>query len=130
MRKILTVFLILAFCFLTACQQTSDTPAISGTVSIIYDNQTILSEEITTTGTTAEDVLLEVCQKNKVPYRLTNHMFDGFGGYNSTETDGWILYVNDAIADKGAYEMTITEGFDVSFSYVNYDEIFSSFSEQ
>lgn len=127
MRKILCICFVFIFCFLTGCQSGSTAPAISGTVSIIYDDQTIISEKITTTGTTAEDVLLEVCQNNKIPYRLNNHMFDGFGGYDSTENDGWILYVNDEIADKGAYEMTLAEGFDVSFIYVNYNKIFGSF---
>ena len=124
MKRILILSFVLLLCFLTGCQEHSDTPSVSGTVSIIYGNQNIVSEEIVTAGTTAEDVLLEVCQKNKIPYRLSDHMFDGFSGYDSTETDGWILYVNDEIADKGAYEMMIEDGFNVSFVYVNYNEVF------
>ncbi len=124
MKKNLILGFVLILCCITGCQNNSAKPAISGTVSIVYDNRNIVSEEIITTGVTAEDVLLEVCQKNKIPYRLNNHMFDGFGGYDSTETDGWILYVNDQLADKGAYEMTIEDGFKVSFVYVNYNEVF------
>lgn len=124
MRKILAISLVLILCLLTGCQRNHNQQTISGSVSISYGDQLIISEEITTTGVTAEDVLLEVCQKNKIPYRLNNHMFDGFGGYNSTDTDGWLLYVNDKLADKGAYEMQLEDGFTVVFSYVNYSEVF------
>ncbi len=124
MRKILVIGLVMILCLLTGCQAKHNQQPISGLVSIVYYDQVIVSEEITTTGVTAEDALLEVCQKNKIPYRLNNHMFDGFGGYDSTDTDGWILYVNDEIADKGAYEMNLEDGFTVVFSYVNYSEAF------
>lgn len=126
MRKMLTISLVLILCLLTGCQGNHNQQSISGLVSVTYGDQIIISEEIITTGVTAEDVLLEVCQKNKIPYRLNNHMFDGFGGYDSIDTDGWILYVNDEMADKGAYEMKLEDGFTVVFSYVNYSEAFFS----
>lgn len=124
MKRVLMIALVTMLCLLSGCHTASENPAISGTVSILYGDREIISEDIATMGNTAEDVLLEVCQKNKIPYRLNNHMFDGFGGFDSTDTDGWILYVNGVIADKGAYEMKIEDGFDVSFVYVNYNEVF------
>ena len=124
MKKILAISLIFVLCLLSGCQKKVDTPEITGLVEVIYNEQKIVSEVVTTHCDNAEDVLLEVCQKNKIPYQLKDHMFDGFGGYHSTETDGWILYVNDETADKGAYEMKLENDFKVVFSYVNYDEIF------
>ena len=124
MKKILAISLIFVLCLLSGCQKKVDTPEITGLVEVIYNEQKIVSEVVTTHCDNAEDVLLEVCQKNKIPYQLKYHMFDGFGGYHSTETDGWILYVNDETADKGAYEMKLENDFKVVFSYVNYDEIF------
>ena len=125
MKKILAISIVLLVCFLSGCQENkTEKQPIDGSVSIVYHDQTIVSEEITTVADTAEDVLLEVCQKHKIPYRLNNHMFDGFGGYDSTQTDGWILYVNDEIADKGAYEMELENDFSVAFVYVNYSEVF------
>ncbi|MBE7018380.1 MAG: DUF4430 domain-containing protein [Ruminococcaceae bacterium] len=124
MKKILAISLIFVLCLLSGCQKKVDTPEITGLVEVIYNEQKIVSEVVTTHCDNAEDVLLEVCQKNKTPYQLNDHMFNGFGGYASTETDGWILYVNDEIADKGAYEMKLENDFKVVFSYVNYDEVF------
>ena len=124
MKKIIAISLALILCFLAGCQKAPQQPVISGTVSVIYGDKIIVSEEIQTTGLTAEDVLLEVCQNHKIPYRLKDHMFDGFGGFASTNTDGWILFVTDHIADKGAYLINLEDGFKVTFSYVNYDEVF------
>ncbi len=124
MKKITTIALFFILCLLVGCQATPEKPTITGSVVILYENQEIISENVLTTGETAEDVLLEVCQNHKIPYRLDNHMFDGFGGFDSTDTDGWILYVNDEIADKGAYEMKLENGFRITFEYVNYNEVF------
>ena len=68
MRKILAISLVLILCLLTGCQRNHNQQSISGSVSITYGDQIIISEEITTTGVTAEDVLLEVCQKNKIHF--------------------------------------------------------------
>lgn len=126
MKKTMAFCLALLLCFLSGCQPISEKPVISGTVAVVYGDNTIVSENIETQGVTAEDVLLEVCQKNKIPYRLDNHMFDGFGGFDSTETDGWILYINNQIAEKGAYAINLEDSFNVTFSYVNYNEVFAA----
>ncbi len=123
MKRILVICVMIVLC-LSGCQQKPTTPEITGSVAVLYGEQAIVSEDVTTTCDDAEEVLLEVCQKHKVPYRLDNHMFDGFGGYDSTDTDGWILYINGELADKGAYEISLEDGFRVEFRYVNYNEVF------
>lgn len=123
MKKILVICLIVVLC-LSGCQQKPAAPEVTGSVAVVYNEQIIVSDEVTTTCDDAEEVLLEVLQKHKIPYRLNNHMFDGFGGYDSTDTDGWILYINGGLADKGAYEIPLEDGFYVEFRYVNYNETF------
>ena len=124
MKKIIAVGLVLILCLLPGCKKKETGPTITGLVEVTYNDQIIVSEVVITNCKNAEDVILEVCQKHKISYRLNNHMFDGFGGYDSTNTDGWILFVNDELADKGAYEMMLEDDFKVVFDYVNYDEVF------
>ncbi len=123
MKKILAICLMMLLC-LSGCQQKTNAPEITGSVSVLYGEQIIVSDDITTTLDNAEKVLLGVCQEHKIPYRLNNHMFDGFGGYDSTDTDGWILYIDGELADKGAYQISLEDGFHVEFRYVNYNEVF------
>ena len=124
MKRIIAIGLIFMLCLLPGCKKKPDGPTITGSVAVIYGDQVIVSETVTTNCDNAEDVILEVCQKHKIAYRLNNHMFDGFGGYDSTDTDGWILYVDEEVADKGAYEMMLEDDFKVVFDYVNYNDVF------
>ena len=77
-----------------------------------------------TTKKTAADVIVESCQKQKIPYTLKENMFDNFGGIASTKEEGWLLYVNGALAEVGANAIQLEDGFLVEFKYVNYDEAF------
>ena len=124
MKKMICIPLLVVMLILTACQNTSDAPLLEGTVSIFTENVVILSEEVSLQAENVEEALVKTCQQNKIPYTLTNNMFDNFGGIASTQTDGWILYVNGELAQAGAKFITLEDGFLIEFKYVNYDEVF------
>ncbi|MBQ7792434.1 MAG: DUF4430 domain-containing protein [Clostridia bacterium] len=124
MKKMLCIPLLVVMLILTACQNTSDAPLLEGTVSIFTEDAVILSEEVSLQAENVEEALVKTCQQNKIPYTLTNNMFDNFGGIASTQTDGWILYVNGELAQAGAKFITLEDGFLIEFKYVNYDEVF------
>ena len=72
----------------------------------------------------ASDAILRACQNQKIPYTLTNGLFDGFGGLKSTKTDGWLFYVNGEIAPMGAEDTPIKDGDMIEFKYENYESAF------
>lgn len=125
MKKIVTGFLAMLLLFLCACQNTDSTPELSGKVAVFTEDTAILSEDVKTHATNVEDVLVQTCREHKIPYTLTNNMFDNFGGIASTQTDGWILYVNGEVAQAGAKFIPLEDNFLVEFKYVNYDEVFN-----
>ncbi len=127
MKKIICLALLSILVCLSACQKNESTPELSGQVAIVTQDAVILSQEVVTHATNVEEVLVETCQKGKIPYTLTENMFDNFGGIASTQTDGWILYVNDEVAQAGAKFIPLEDHFLVEFKYVNYDEVFSEF---
>lgn len=124
MKKIISITLFVLIFMLSACGNTSNTPVLNGRVVILTEEAAVLSEEVSTQSKNVEEVLIETCQNQKIPYTLTNNMFDNFGGIASTETDGWILYVNGEIAQAGAKFIPLEDNFLVEFKYVNYDEVF------
>ncbi len=124
MKKIISITLLTLLLVLTACTNNTDAPVLNGRVVILTEDTAVLSEEVSTQCQDVEEVLVETCQKNKIPYTLTNNMFDNFGGIASTQTDGWILYINGEVAQAGAKFIPLEDNFLVEFKYVNYDEIF------
>lgn len=90
--------------------------------------EVVLEKTVDVTGSnpTAKDAIVEACKAGDVYYTLANGMFDNFNHEASTKTDGWLLYVNDKLADVGAESYTLQEGDKVEFRYVNYDEAFAS----
>lgn len=124
MKKIGVSVLLIAVLLLSSCAPHTNTPEISGTVKIFTQDTPVLDVSLTTAKTNAEDILIEACQKNKIPYTLNNNMFDNFGGISSTQTDGWILFIDGEVANAGAKFIDINDGFQIEFRYVNYDEVF------
>ena len=127
--------LVCLFCFLSligaACGNQADeavTDGISVSISIIdQEGKELLSKSIEVEkGSSAGDAVKKACQSEKFAFQETNGMYDGFGGVASTETDGWLFYVNDTLADVGANDYTVEEGDSISFQYKNYDEAFAS----
>ncbi|MBO5409384.1 MAG: DUF4430 domain-containing protein [Clostridia bacterium] len=124
MKRMIAVAFTVFILALTACSGETGGATIQGRVEIFTEDTSVLSQVITTSKTTAEDVLVEACQSVKIPYTLDNHMFDNFGGIASGKTDGWILYVNGEVAQTGAYQVNLEDDFLLEFKYVNYDMVF------
>lgn len=120
MKKVIAICLVFMLCLLPGCKKKSDAPSVTGLVEIVYKDQKLVSETVTTNCENVEDVILEVCQKHKIAYRLDNHFFDGFGGYSMSDSEAWMLYVNGEKASKGAYEIKLENDFEVVFSYENW----------
>lgn len=120
---------------LTACDKDSkpsDSDSSSGgaalSVSVMIEGQNAMVAEGTAKldkdKNTAEAAIRQVCDEKGVTYTLQDGMFDNFGGEASTNTDGWLLYVNGALSDVGAGDTKLQDNDQVAFRYVNYDEAF------
>ncbi len=125
-KKNLFLSVVLAVIFvilLSACGKQAET-TFDATVLIATEEQVILSETVITSKENVEEVLVETCQKNKIPYTLNSNMFDNFGGIPSGKEDGWILFINDEVAQAGAKFIPMENNFKIEFRYVNYDTVF------
>ena len=106
------------------------TQGISVSVQIVKDDETLLDTTVTLEDeeATAGDAFKQACQDATMAYTVTDGLYDGFAGYTSTETDGWLFYHNGELADTGADDTPVADGDVVSFQYENYDEAFGSSS--
>ncbi len=125
MKKFLLVFTIsLTIILACACGKTS-TPT-NVIVKINSDSYTLNAAiTLTDANPTAADAIIAACQKDKIAYTVNNGLFDGFAGIKSVyNEEGWLLYINDILAEVGAEQTTIKEADVVEFRYVNYNEAF------
>lgn len=126
----LLIFLIIALvtsiCVLDFT--TPDTKSVQVHVKITDNGGIIMDYPITVTGIkpTASMAFEKGCIQKNVPYSLEDGMFDGFGGLFSTNTDGWLFYVNGSIADIGCEDYELKENDAIEFRYTNYGSEFSS----
>ena len=96
------------------------------TVRIISQEATILDQQVTLTNDlTAGRAVKDACQSQKMAYTEQDGMYISFQGITSTDTDGWLFYLNDELPDRGANDVTVSDGDVVEFRYVNYDEAFA-----
>lgn len=101
---------------------------ISVTVKITNAEPTVVLEETVTIAqdqANAGQAVKTACQSKNFAFTESNGMYDGFGGEMSTETDGWLLYINGEQAQVGANDSAVVEGDVVEFRYENYDEAFA-----
>ena len=114
----------------SSSNQDSSTQSITVAVQVIKDGEHLVDTTIVLEGKnpTAGEAFQQACQNGKMAYTVTDGMYDGFAGYNSTETDGWLFYHNGQLADKGADDTAVSDRDTVTFLYVNYDEAFGSAS--
>ena len=127
----LMVLTLVSLLLFTACStggSSSDASAqgVSVKVQIIKDGENLLDTTVTLEGEnpTAGDAFKKACQDAKMAYTVSDGMYDGFAGYTSTQTDGWLFYHNGQLADKGANDVTVSDKDTVSFQYENYNEAF------
>lgn len=119
--------LLLVLCFMllfsaAACQQqdaVSDEPA-----AISFR----LSDADLPAGATAADLIIAVCQAQGIPYTFNDGMFDNFNGVASTDSAGWLLYVDGELAELGANDIVVeSEDTVVEFRYISYQEAFPEY---
>lgn len=123
-RFVLVLLVLLTALSFAACSNGESGPQISGRVEIIgIDAEVLLDSSVSVSETSmASDAIIAACQAEKMAYTYKKNMFDGFGGQNSTQTDGWLLYLNGEQAQVGAGELALEDGFVIGFYYENYDE--------
>lgn len=124
---------------LAGCAGSEKTPAYKGsdnadpitvTVRIIdgsngshFDGQVEITK---TANPVADNATTAALDFMEIPYEKADGFYSSFDGIASTETDGWLLYVNDEAASLGAEEQPIADGDVITWRYVNYNEAFSS----
>jgi len=75
-------------------------------------------------GSSAGDAVKKVCQMLDAEYTVKDGMYDRFNGKASTQTDGWLLYINGEVAQVGADAYKVKANDLLEFRYVNYDEAY------
>lgn len=96
------------------------TKIVNGETMILDYPITVIAE-----NPTAANAFETGCNQKGISYKLENGMFDGFDNVFSTNSDGWLFYVNGTIASVGAEEYVVNEGDTVEFRYANYSSEFS-----
>ena len=127
MKKFLSLLMIAMFISFSGCAaENQGERQISGTVKIQSSAQQLLDAQIQVKGEnpTAADAIKQACQEKKLAFTFRDGLFDNFGGEASTSTDGWLLYSEGKLAEVGAADIRLSEGFQVEFRYENYDMAF------
>ncbi len=121
MKKVIAILLVLATLFtFAACNQT---PVKDVTVTVRISSDLMISEGpayVHPNYATAGEAIQNFCHEQKLAFRMDNGLYDGFGGLNSTLTDGWLLYINGELSEVGADTAKIKDGDVIEFCYENY----------
>ena len=132
MKKILSLLLAMLALVLVfvGCSPAEDEPeetGISVHVTIAKDGSEILAADVVVPGDkpSVADAVIKACQQKKMAYTYEDGMFDGFNGIASTQTDGWLLYIDGELAQSGAKDIELAEDMLIIFSYDNYDTAFT-----
>ena len=100
--------------------------AVQVTVKIVSTEKTILDQQISfPEEVTAGRAVKDACQSQNMAYVVKDGLYSSFDGIDSTQTDGWLFYLNDELPDRGADDVTVSDGDVVEFRYVNYDKAFA-----
>ena len=124
-KYLITTLLLLAMVSLLAScggKQTKVSVKITSPDTNVLHSDPVV---VTDNNPTASKAIIQACKDNKIAYNVKDGMFDGFGGVESSKEDGWLLYINGALAQTGAETTQISEGDVVEFRYENYDKAFS-----
>lgn len=122
----LFVIIVLVGAIFAVKFNTPHTKSIQVHTKIINNGTVILDYPITVTGEnpTAAKAFEIGCDQKNISYKLENGMFDGFANVYSTDSEGWLFYVNGTIASVGAQEYAVNENDTVEFRYANYSTEF------
>lgn len=131
MKRLISVLLCLIF-IVTAfgCAPKNEQTAAIATVVITDAYGTELANEscgLPMGKTTAKDAVETVCQALRITYQNKNGLYDGFAGISSTQDDGWLIYFNGKLSDKGLKDIQLNTDEEnlIEIKYVNYQEVFA-----
>lgn len=121
--KVLVLMLAVSLLLLAGCSAKgmSLTVRITGPDSYVLFDQAVT---VTTKQPTAMDATSAAIKQGGLKIEESDGFVSAISDIQSTQTDGWLLYINGEIASVGAKEQAITEGDTVEWRYVNYDEVF------
>lgn len=113
---------------LTACAAPESAKETAASVKIINGTEILLDETVAVKkdAPTAQDALVQACQSKKLAYQNKNGLFDGFGGVESTQEDGWLFYFNGELPEKGVADVLLEDNGEnlIEMKFVNYSEAF------
>ena len=100
--------------------------AVTGTVAlegpgVSYSGAVTLEGD----APTASEAFIAFCQQQKLAYKYKDGFFSAFADVASAADEGWLFYVGDDLAQVGADDIPLADGFAVSFRWMNYDEAFA-----
>ncbi len=123
--KVLALTLAVSLLLLAGCSAKGIdvTVQISGPEGESFFNQTVT---VNTEEPTAMDATTAAVTKGKLTIEENDGFVTALADLQSTETDGWLLYVNTELAMVGAKEQKVSQGDTVEWRYKNYDEVFGS----
>ena len=130
MKRLISLLLCLIFIIATfGCAPENGQTAAIATVIITAADGTSLANEscgLPVGRTTAKEAVETVCQALNITYQNKNGLYDGFAGISSTQEDGWLIYFNGKLSDKGLKDIQLdSEGENlIEIKYVNYEEAF------
>lgn len=127
-KKLLVALLALILALaLAACGQNADTPQITGSITVVWDDGTATtwSDVAVPQGSSASDALRQQLQTQKMAYNYANGMWSGIGGVESGAEAGWLFFVGGELAATGADDVILADGYSFSFEYVPYAEYFA-----
>ena len=125
----LVLLLVLAVLCLAACQQDASEEQVQLQVKVIGpEGVSVLDQTVSVaTGASALEALTQAAQAADVTFTNDEGFLDNFGGTASTETDGWVLYYNDTLAEVGCAEIIPQEGDVVEFRWSHYAEVWPEY---
>ncbi|MFA9381882.1 MAG: DUF4430 domain-containing protein [Acetanaerobacterium sp.] len=126
-RRILALALVLAVSLLLLASCSAK--GVDVAVRLIGPDETALFDD-TVTVTTEEPYAIDATTQALIdgelsPVQESDGFITALAGIESTQTDGWLMYINGEMAMLGANEQPVIEGDVLEWKYVNYDETFA-----
>lgn len=126
MKRVLTVLaaLVVSVVLLAGCSSKGITVHVKLTGQndvVLYDKDV----QVTANPAFAIHATEAALKDGKVEYKSDNGFFTSFAGVDSTNTDGWLMLINDKMAQLGANEQPIAAGDKIEWKYLNYDKAFA-----
>ncbi len=103
------------------------TKSVQVHVKITDNGSIIMDYPITVTGMAPNAAMAfeKGCKQKNISYTYENGVFDCFNGLNSTETEGWMFYINNSAVNTSVKDCILKENDKLEFRYANYNHRFA-----